>query len=721
MGKRKKQRIGTKWSLGQHLVLCHGPVDSVDTIWFGEKVGWKRGQKPPPTIEQPQGKPPIIDPEVGMHGDIERIKIEEPQLFGASDQEGGVVGYVDIMLGKPSQQENDYLKKTFAKGKAISAFRYLVSLVFRQVYMGNSPYPPAVSAEAVRIQTGWDGNPIWSADLADTGNGLNAAHIIYESTSCPEWGAGTKCNEASFRKAAEALKREKFGLNNHWMKQQAVEDFVKEICRYINATVYDDEASGEVAIKLIRDDYKVDDVLTIDDVVKVANVRRRSMSDTVNTVTVTYTDPKTFKQASVVVRNTAMLNNSRKPVGKTIAYPMIHDAELAYQVAMRELRVFSTPFISADVYVDTRYAHLQPADVVKVVDAKSGLNHIFRIHSKRRGTPNSPTIRLQVVEDVFAPTFGLYTPPPSSDWTKPNLDAIAVSVQTLMESPYWLVATTLTPSELKLVDKHTSGVMWLGRAPTQSSTGAEIWFSNAQNYLFSHQSGFSSYALITGAFDHATDQIAVSEPIIDTLPCLAVIDDEIIRIDAQNGNTLTISRGMLDTVPAKHNSGAVILTFTDEPIQFEFEEGEHVEVKALTTTGGQTLELDKANTLSIDLSARQARPLPPCNVQFNGSSWAPSVTLPLSITWTARERLSEVVGVASLTAWKNGVTPTKGNVSVKVLDSHGGVILSRDNLTPPLTLDAELKGHSEVTVELKTVESGVESFQTFKHKFKIAP
>lgn len=700
MGSRKKQQVGTRWNLGQHLVLCHGPVDSVDAIWFGEKEGWRRST-----------------PSNG--DDIERITIDEPQLFGAKDQEGGVRGDIDIMLGKATQPENDYLKRTFAKGGAISAFRHLVSLVFRQVYMGNSPYIPAVSAEVTRIETGWDCNAIWASELADVGNGLNAAHILHEAIECPEWGSGTTCNEASFRKAAETLKHEKFGLNTHWLKQQPVEEFVKEICRYINATVVEDEASGEVAIKLIRDDYHADTVTTISDVVKVSNVRRRSMSDTVNVVTVTYTDPKTYKQSSVVVRNAAMLANSRKPVGKTLSYPMIHDAELAYQVAMRELLIFSTPFISADVYTDTRYAHLQAGDVVKVIDDKSGLNHVFRIHSKRRGAPNDPQIRLRVVEDIFSPTLGIYTPPPESDWTKPNLDAVAVSIEKLIECPYWLLATTLSPSELRLLDQHSSGVVWLGQAPTETSSGAEIWFSNTGEYQFSHQSGFSSYATLTSAIAIDATQVAVSQPIIGDLPCLAVLGEEIIRIDSQTGMTLTVSRGMLDTVPIKHDASEKLFTLPDSPILYDFEEGEHVEVKALTTTGGQTLDISNANMLSIDTTARQSLPLPPCNVQFNGTSWPASVTLPLNISWKVRERLSEVVGVAKLTPWGGGSVPTKSNTSLRVLDLYGVVILSRSGLNSSVVLDTELTGHDEVIVELKTTEGGLDSHQLFTHQVKI--
>ena len=40
MSKGKAQIIGWRYFLGMHMVLCHGPVDAVQAISFGEREAW---------------------------------------------------------------------------------------------------------------------------------------------------------------------------------------------------------------------------------------------------------------------------------------------------------------------------------------------------------------------------------------------------------------------------------------------------------------------------------------------------------------------------------------------------------------------------------------------------------------------------------------------------------------------------------------------------------
>ncbi|WP_299022487.1 hypothetical protein [uncultured Photobacterium sp.] len=76
MGRKKKQTVGYRWYWGQHLVLCHGPVDFIQRIWFGEKIG--SGAR--------------IAGNRSLH-------INKPTLFGDRDQYGGVIGDIDVCLG----------------------------------------------------------------------------------------------------------------------------------------------------------------------------------------------------------------------------------------------------------------------------------------------------------------------------------------------------------------------------------------------------------------------------------------------------------------------------------------------------------------------------------------------------------------------------------------------------------------------------------------------
>ena len=114
MGKSKKVTVGYKYYVGMHMVLCHGPVDSVTAIEVDDRTAWSGA---------------------ATGGSV---SINAPDLFGGESREGGVVGTVDVMMGGTTQGRNDYLQSKL--GSDIPAFRGVLSAILRQVYVGNNPY-----------------------------------------------------------------------------------------------------------------------------------------------------------------------------------------------------------------------------------------------------------------------------------------------------------------------------------------------------------------------------------------------------------------------------------------------------------------------------------------------------------------------------------------------------------------------------------------------------
>lgn len=72
--------VGYWYGLGAHLALCHGPVDAVTEIRVGERVAWS-----------------------GNVTASQAISIDNPNLFGGEEREGGVQGAVDILMGEAGQ------------------------------------------------------------------------------------------------------------------------------------------------------------------------------------------------------------------------------------------------------------------------------------------------------------------------------------------------------------------------------------------------------------------------------------------------------------------------------------------------------------------------------------------------------------------------------------------------------------------------------------------
>lgn len=160
MGGKKKQTVGYKYFLGMHASLCLGPIDKITRIKYGDKVAWEG--------ENAGGQ----------------LQINAPELFGGESGEGGIQGRVDVLMGEPTQGRNDYLLARL--GTLISAFRGVVTLVFRQVYWGTSPYIKAISVTAQRIFVRQDGAAQWYPEKAKINSG-GAPEQLFLDFSAAAW------------------------------------------------------------------------------------------------------------------------------------------------------------------------------------------------------------------------------------------------------------------------------------------------------------------------------------------------------------------------------------------------------------------------------------------------------------------------------------------------------------------------------------------------------
>lgn len=141
MGSSKKQTVGYQYWLGMHQILVHGPVDrmtryTVDgrTAWSGSSTGGS-------------------------------IVVNAPSLFGGEAREGGVSGTMDLEMGGPAQGVNSYLSSKL--GELVPAFRGVVGIVMRQMYLGNNPYLKKNAFRLQRIHVRQDGIEQWYDEKAE--------------------------------------------------------------------------------------------------------------------------------------------------------------------------------------------------------------------------------------------------------------------------------------------------------------------------------------------------------------------------------------------------------------------------------------------------------------------------------------------------------------------------------------------------------------------------
>ncbi len=653
--KAPPQVVGHHYSIGMHMILCHGPIDGVKQIWIGEKVVW-------PNVDD--------DEQVASDGTI-LATINEPNIFGGEDKEGGVVGSVDFEYGEAAQAINTYLynKLNGDTPAPIPAFRGLVGIVLNQVRIGTSPYLKPWSFLGKRTDTLQDGSAQWYAAKSDIDGDLNPAHIIRECLTNGIWGLGygsAYMDSTSFEYAADLLYTENFGLSFLWSGTSTIEDFINNVLNHIDGILYQDISTGKFILKLARDDYNVASLDVYDDsnIIEVADFKRETYGEIINQVVVQYSDVAKDKEATATAQDIAVMNlQGGSVIEMTARYKGITKAALANKVAARDLRQVTAMLASMVIKGNRSMATLRPNDVFKLSWPILGIVElVVRIAQINYGSLTEGVIEFMVGEDVFQSATGLYDDPPATEWSDPVNAPADVTTYLIGETPYWTLVKTLSDSEAQALDADADYLGANALEPTSDSLDYELYVRDGLTLDFASagRHSFTPSAILdtsSAAGDLPMDAedvvltlediVSLSEVVVDTY---AVIGDEVVKVLAVDvaAGEVTIARGVLDTTPLIHSGGDRIW-FVESAgafVDFEYAATEQPGVKFLTTTGKGQLALADATAYNVTVfNSRQTRPYAPGNFKINGVSFGTTFSGQPTITWSHRNRLTQTVSI----------------------------------------------------------------------------
>ena len=245
---------------------------------------------------------------------------------------------------------------------------------------------------------------------ADTPAGLvdmNPAHVIHEVLTDSLWGMGytdADLDDDSFKAAADTLFAEGLGISFVWSQQMAIEDFLADVLHHISGVLYIDRTTGLFVLKLLREDYTVGDLLVLDEscVSKIEEATRKQMGELVNTVTVTYTSTVQGDSGSVTLFDEGMVAAQGGYVSSKIDYPMVTSPVNAAKLALRDLRILSSPLLACTVYAARQAAGLNIGDPFVLNWPDLGINSfVMRVTSIDLGDGVSNQVKVSCVEDVF--------------------------------------------------------------------------------------------------------------------------------------------------------------------------------------------------------------------------------------------------------------------------------------------------------------------------------
>lgn len=660
--------IGYKYSLGMHMVLCHGPIDEIQEIRAGDRVIWDT---------------PITT--------SSSINIDKPDLFGGEKKEGGVVGKVDIMMGEETQGKNAYLVSQL--GSNVPGFRGVVSLVLNKVYCtAMSAYPKPWAAKAKSIPA-----KIFNPTKADINGSANPINLVYDLLTNRDYGLGytsASIDISTFNAASDKLFDENFGLSFTMVSQDSVEKLLISIMSHINAAFYTRNDNGQFAIRLIRDDYNPTTlpVFNEDNIIRLEEFQRPSYAELVNEIVVVYQPKGSSEKDSVVVQDLAGIQVQQGIVSQTFNYPGIDTAEVASRVALRDLRQKSSPVAGLKIIVNRHGFDLSIGDVFKFSWLKLGIQTIiFRIISINYGNFDKGEIIISALEDVFGLPAASYLAPQPSLWTNPVIDPLPITMQKVVESTYYDVARSNTASELATFDSATAFFRGAAISPPGAHINFEFWKRQTSGqYLKENESGFCVSGLISAAITKGNSNITVTlTNISGNLSSVEVgtycyLNDEMLAVISTNpgANQVVLGRAVIDTVPTIHSIGDRIFFFEKFNAKTRLEQlasGTH-NFRFLSKTGSGTFDLNSATTINLTAVARFDRPYRPGNFTIGGTSFGEKVAgTSINFSWNARNRLQET---ASLLAYSSGVTSEPGIVyDIEIRGETNQVIFSNDNYT----------------------------------------
>lgn len=517
---------------------------------------------------------------------------------------------------------------------------------------------------------------------------MNPAHIIRECLTDTAWGMGylaADIDDTSFTAAADTLYDESMGISLLWDRQIPIEDFVSEIVRHINATLYVDRISGKFTLKLIRNDYDEMSLITLDEsnISRVSDYSRVDPGDSINSVTVVYWDAKTGENASVTADDVALIQQYGTVINTTIQYPGFTKNSIAARAAARDLQTLSSPLLSATIEANREAAGLNIGDVFKFTwpDYHDGYI-IMRVHQIALGDGKKNRVKITCTEDVFyLPTTPIVAEE-DPGWVEPGGAPLPPPDQLVFESPYFELVQLLGQTTVDNQIAETPEIGYLGVAATRPDNGlnAAIWVDSGGGYEEGGALDFAPTALLGTSVDRESTSWTFTDG--EDLDLVEVgqhaqIGEELFRVGAIDTGlgTITVGRAILDTLPEPHTAGDTI-TFWDAysgSDNTEYVDSESLSVRVLTNSSEGQLNLANGVTSNVVMDSRAVRPYRPANLTADGlldpdPDFYP--VYPVDIAWVERNRLTETGG--TFLSWTDGtITPeanTQYYIVVEALD-----------------------------------------------------
>ena len=440
----------------------------------------------------------------------ESIFVDERELFGGDESQGGVAGVVDFLMGDPDQILPAAVANKFAYNETpltpttAPGYRGATNIMFRGAGAGgvdaagvtglgsdgsiaapdgatdfslalframvgdmalsvagflwgtNNPVLPPVSALGTRVPVGLD--PATAVITRGTEQeDINPAHMIFELMTNRQFGAGlseAQIDRASFEAAAQTLFDEGFGVTFVWTREDSFESVIADIQAHINGVTYIEPDTGQFTLVLFRDDFVVEDLPVFGpEELTLTDFDRKARGEIVNSFTVSYTNSENLEDETVTaVDEAGIAMQEGEEISGNANYHMVRNPDLAYELAERQLRVNAAPLAQGRAEGRRSLGILRPGSrfILQYPEYLGDETIVCRVIEVDFGKTQRPNIQVAWTEDIYALPRARTEPRMETRHIPPVRDPTPLDAQAAISLPYFLA--TLVP-DLQLEDQ----------------------------------------------------------------------------------------------------------------------------------------------------------------------------------------------------------------------------------------------------------------------------
>jgi hypothetical protein len=697
--------LAYRYSLGIDFALCHGPVDALvgmqtsddfKKIWtVPEVVADTTGDGATFTTETQGANTATSKNARILYGGDADFQIE-------ASGEGGLYAECTFYKGSETAPQDPYLLSVIPPVSGdyfLPAHRGLCRVVWKGPTSGKRVYNVSSSGEVFTSEpflSGYVGiSPnlkpfsfiikrtpnMLSTDLADTHYDIadgdaNPADVIYELLTNDIWGMGLVpefIDYDSFKYAQQAAFEDGLGFSSIWDSPKDISEVIEEVLRYIDGVIFTDLETGLITIKLARKDYDTGNLPVIDQqCAELISYSRGAWDETTNDLRLRYVDRvNNFKEKTVVAQDLANAIRQNNLVSAETSYLGISNSTIATKIAQRDLRILSTPLAKLTLKVNRKAYDFRPGTVFKFSwqDFQLSIDQIvMRVTKIAYGDLDDPYIEIDAIEDIFSLGDAIYSVNNGVELEDPGMEPSESTFDfKVLEAPYFYAGQS---NRLQILCKKPNFDQFSFNSFVATDDDENPYYKVSSSDQFT-PFGFLKTTLADNTADYLNSTILEIEAefpdSLDTIQNfseynvlqgnnLALITDptygteEVIGFQEISYNETTskyeltkIYRGLMDTVPQNHAEDSQVWFFTygDAIPTTSYTIGDNLYVKLRSTAVSQ--ESDFTAPTNISINARAFRPLPPANLEINGSYSTSSLSSGsnVALTWAHRNKVAQ--------------------------------------------------------------------------------